>query len=114
MWEKHADEYRALALKDLPSDAGEKGGKKKKKAEAAGKGTFGQVGAGLKSAREREEQYQIATMGTTRSRSNLMRLFGIQTGSFFQQNFDKKASQEEIEKAKKLRQQSAGCFVCDH
>ena len=76
--------------------------KGKKEAEAAGKGTFGQIGAGLKSARERDEQYQIATMGTTRSRSKLMRLLGIDTGEFFQKNIDKKATPEEIEKAKKM------------
>ncbi|MEO6784845.1 MAG: arylsulfatase, partial [Chthoniobacteraceae bacterium] len=34
-WTKHTDEFRAMALKDLPPDAGEKPNKKKKKAEAA-------------------------------------------------------------------------------
>ena len=40
----------------------------KKKAEEAGKGKGAATRAGMKAGREREEQFQLATMGTKRSK----------------------------------------------
>lgn len=69
-------------------------------AKAEGKGFFGQVRAGFKAARETQEQYQLATMGTKRSRERILNMLGIEVGDAFRKNFEKKGTPEEIAAAK--------------
>lgn len=69
-------------------------------AKAEGKGFFRQVGAGLKAARETQEQYQLATMGTKRNRERILNMLGIEVGDVFRKNFEKKGTPEEIAAAK--------------
>jgi hypothetical protein len=69
-------------------------------AKAEGKGFFGQVRAGFKAARETQEQYQLATMGTKTSRERILNMLGIEVGDAFRKNFEKKGTPEEIAAAK--------------
>lgn len=76
--------------------------KGKESAAAQGKGMFGQFRAGMKAAKEIDEQYQLATLGTKQSREKILRMFGIQVGNTFRKNLEKRGTKEEIEKAKEL------------
>ena len=71
------------------------------RAQEAGKGRIGQFRAGLKGAREKQEQLQIAKLGTTRKYANILGMFGVQTGSFFNKYIEKRATKEQQESAKK-------------
>lgn len=71
------------------------------RAQEAGKGRIGQFRAGLKGAREKQEQLQIAKLGTTRKYANILGMFGIETGSFFNKYIEKKATKQQQEAAKK-------------
>lgn len=72
----------------------------KQAAKAEGKGFFGQMGAGFKAARETQEQYQLATMGTKKNRERILNMLGIEVGDVFRKNFEKKGTPEEIAAAK--------------